>query len=97
MVPFAFAQPAGITEATGSGARHRSDGMREPGIDFFAGGTDMVQLMGEGLRNPDRVVDITGLPGLDRVEDESGPIRLGALARMSDVAAHPVVRAECPD
>ena len=28
-------------------------------MDLFAGGTDMVQLMREDLRNPDVVVDIT--------------------------------------
>ncbi len=49
-------------------ARHRSDGAQEPGADFFAGGTDMMQLMGEHLRNPDRIVDISALPGLDRIE-----------------------------
>ena len=96
MVPFAYARAASVAAAVASLARHRSDGVHEPGADFFAGGTDMVQLMGEHLRNPDRVIDISGLPGLDRIELRDDSLRLGALARMSDAAAHPAVQAECP-
>ncbi len=96
MVPFAYARAASIAAATATGARHRSDGAHEPGADFFAGGTDMMQLMGEHLRNPDRIIDISALPGLDRIEAVPGGLRLGALVRMSDAASHPAVRAECP-
>ena len=96
MVPFAYARAASVAAAVASLARHRSDGAHEPGADFFAGGTDMVQLMGEHLRNPDRVIDISALPALDRIELRAGSLRLGALARMSDAAAHPAVQAECP-
>ena len=56
----------------------------------------MMQLMGEHLRNPDRIIDISALPGLDRIELFPGGLRLGALVRMSDAASHPAVRAECP-
>ena len=96
MVPFAYARAASIAAATASFARHRSDGAHEPGADFLAGGTDMMQLMGEHLRNPDRIIDISTLPALDRIEQHAGSLRLGALVRMSDAAAHPAVRAECP-
>ena len=94
MTPFAYRRASGLADAVASGARHRSDGRREPGVDVFAGGTDMVQLMREDLRNPGVVLDITGLPGLDRIEaGPDGGLRLGALVRMSDAAAHPEVRA----
>ncbi len=93
MTPFAYLRASSLDEAVGSGARHRSDGRREPGVDLFAGGTDMMQLMRENLRNPDVVVDITALPGLDRIEAGPDGLRLGALVRMSDAAAHPEVGA----
>ncbi len=96
MIPFAYTRATTVAAATATGARHRSDGAHEPGADFFAGGTDMMQLMGEYLRNPDRIVDITTLPGLDRIEAIPGGLRFGALVRMSDAATHPMVRAECP-
>ncbi len=96
MVNFAYAQAANVSAATASLARHRSDGAHEQGADFLAGGTDMVQLMSEHLRNPDRIIDISALPGLDRIDERTDSLRLGALVRMSDAAAHPAVRAECP-
>ena len=96
MINFAYAQAASAVAATASLARHRSDGAHEPGTDFLAGGTDMVQLMTEHLRNPGRIIDISALPGPDRIEQRPDHLRLGALVRMSDAAAHPAVRAECP-
>ena len=96
MIPFAYARAASIASATASGGRHRSDGAHELGADFFAGGTDMMQLMGEHLRNPDRIIDISALPGLDLIETVPGGLRLGALVRMSDAAKHLAVRANCP-
>ena len=96
MVPFAYTRAVSVATASASLARHRSDGAREPGADFLAGGTDMMQLVGEHLRNPDRVIDIPGIRGLDRIELRADRLRLGALARMSDAAAHPAVRTECP-
>ena len=92
MSPFAYARLPMLATAVASGARHRSDGWREPGADFIAGGTDMMQLMREHLRVPGEVLDITALPGLDRIEQNEAGLRIGALVRMSDAAAHPVVR-----
>ena len=96
MVPFAYAQAASVAAAAASLARHRSDGAREPGADFLAGGTDMMQLMGEHLRNPDCVINISAIPGPDQIELRADRLQLGALARMSDAAANPAVQAECP-
>jgi xanthine dehydrogenase YagS FAD-binding subunit len=62
---------------------------------FIAGGTDLMQLWKIGAAAPARVVDISRLP-LDRIEERDGVLTLGALARMSDVADHPVVRDRFP-
>ncbi len=92
MNPFAYLRVTSVAEAIASGARHRSDGRHEPGADFFAGGTDMVQLMREHLRAPDRIVDITELAQCEGIEVTSDGVRLGALVRMSDAARHPALR-----
>ena len=63
MVPFAYLQAISVQEAVVSGAGHRSDQADESGADYFAGGTDMIQLMQECVRHPDLIVDITTLPG----------------------------------
>ncbi len=89
MSPFAYARAPGVAAAVASGARHGSNGVREPGADFLAGGTDMVQLMAEHLRTPGRVVDVSALPGLDQVEVTGDGVRIGALVRMADAARHP--------
>lgn len=96
MVPFAYSQVASIQAAVASGARHRSDQAGDPGTDYFAGGTDMIQLMQERVRNPGQVMDITALPGLADIEAGLAGAHLGALARMSDAAAHPGVREHFP-
>jgi xanthine dehydrogenase YagS FAD-binding subunit len=59
---------------------------REPGSAFLAGGTTEVDLIRAGLHHPDHLIDINDVP-LTAVEDlPDGGLRIGALARMSDVA-----------
>lgn len=67
----------------------------ENGTKFIAGGTDLVQLMKEFVETPTVLVDLDGLP-LDTIETDAQGLRLGALARMADVAAHPAVAADYP-
>ena len=61
-----------------------------------AGGTNLLDLMKEGVMRPSQLVDINGLD-LDQVEsDEQGGLLLGALARNADTAYHPLVRERFP-
>src|SRR2546425_1440745 len=63
---------------------------------FLAGGTNLVDLMKLGVRYPDLLVDITHLP-YDRIEPlPDGGVRIGALARNSDLAADRTIRARYP-
>ena len=96
MIPFAYEKPSSVSAAVTSGARHLSSGAREAGADFFAGGTDMMQLMQELVRNPSRVVDVTGLPETQTIHFTAAKARLGALCRMSDTAEHPGVLQHFP-
>jgi xanthine dehydrogenase YagS FAD-binding subunit len=58
---------------------------------FLAGGTTEVDLIRQNVLRPGLLVDINDLP-LNRVEDlPGGGLRIGALARMSDVARAPGV------
>jgi xanthine dehydrogenase YagS FAD-binding subunit len=63
--------------------------LREPDTELIAGGTELVNWFKEGISAPARVVDITGVARLDGVVHGPGGPRIGALARMSDVAADP--------
>jgi xanthine dehydrogenase YagS FAD-binding subunit len=64
----------------------------EPGSAFLAGGTTEVDLVRAGVMEPNLLVDINRLPlaGIDELP--SGGVRIGALARMNDVARTPTVR-----
>jgi xanthine dehydrogenase YagS FAD-binding subunit len=77
-----------------------ADAVRLIGADasarFVAGGTNIIDLMKEGVTRPSRLIDITHLP-LDRVEDTGdGGLRIGALVRNSDLAYHPQIAARYP-
>ncbi|AUH65855.1 FAD binding domain-containing protein [Paracoccus zhejiangensis] len=67
-----------------------------PGGRFLAGGTNLLDLMKLGIARPTRLVDINRLP-LDRIEETgAGGLRIGAMVRNSDLAAHPLIRARYP-
>jgi xanthine dehydrogenase YagS FAD-binding subunit len=58
-----------------------------PGAAYLAAGTNLLDLMKGGIARPDLVIDITRLPGLDRIEPmPDGSLRIGALVRNSDLA-----------
>jgi xanthine dehydrogenase YagS FAD-binding subunit len=63
----------------------------DPDSAFLAGGTTEVDLMRLNVVRPGLLVDINPLP-LDQIEElPDGGLRIGALARMSDVAEAPGV------
>ncbi len=68
---------------------------QEAGAMLFAGGTTVVDLMKLDVLKPALLVDVTRLP-FSAIDVSDDSIRLGATARMSDVADHPVVRAKLP-
>lgn len=86
MRPYAFAQARSVREAV------RGTG---PETAFLAGGTTLVDLMKLEVMTPERVVDINQLP-LDGITLDSKGLHIGALERMSDVAADPAVRQHYP-
>ena len=69
----------------------------DPQLAFIAGGTDLLGLMKDRAALPERLLDINGLPDMARIEAlADGSIRIGALARMSDVVANAEVRRRFP-
>jgi xanthine dehydrogenase YagS FAD-binding subunit len=79
MKSFDYVRPATIREAVAAAAR--------PGAAYLAAGTNLLDLMKGGVVKPERVVDITHLADLDRIEDlPDGGVRIGALVRNADLA-----------
>jgi xanthine dehydrogenase YagS FAD-binding subunit len=68
----------------------------DAGSAFLAGGTTKIDLLRLGVEDSDRLVDINALP-LAKIEElQDGTIRIGALARMSDVARTPIIQERFP-
>src|SRR2546421_6336564 len=90
MHPFSLSRADDAAKAI---AAHAQDGQ----LAFIAGGTDLLGLMKDRVAFPERLLDINGLPNMARIETPAdGSVRIGALARMSDVAADPQVRQRFP-
>jgi xanthine dehydrogenase YagS FAD-binding subunit len=76
MKNFEYSRPASIPEAVTAATI--------PGSVYLAGGTNLLDLMKGGIAEPSRLVDITHLPGLDRIEHlPDGGLRIGAMVRLA--------------
>jgi xanthine dehydrogenase YagS FAD-binding subunit len=79
MKNFDYVRPATISDAVAAAA--------EPGTAYLAAGTNLLDLMKGGIARPERLVDVSRLPGLDRIERlADGALRIGALVRNADLA-----------
>jgi xanthine dehydrogenase YagS FAD-binding subunit len=89
MRSFAYVRPPDVAAAV------RAIGA-EPDAKFLGGGTNLVDLMREGVERPATVVDVPGLPLAEVEELPGGGVRIGAAVRNSLLAAHPLIRARYP-
>jgi xanthine dehydrogenase YagS FAD-binding subunit len=69
----------------------------KPQGKFLGGGTNLIDLMKMGVETPNELVDINHLP-LGQIEELPGGkgVRIGALARNSDVAEHELIKTRYP-
>src|SRR3954465_6917329 len=63
----------------------------KPKTKFLGGGTNLIDLMKMGVETPSQLLDISRLPLAQVEELPEGGVRIGALARNSDVAQHALV------
>jgi xanthine dehydrogenase YagS FAD-binding subunit len=88
MREFDYVRPADVQTALREGSR--------PDTRFLAGGTTLLDLMKCGVERPGRIVDISRLSGLDTIDVDERSIRIGGLAKMSQVADDARVRDAAP-
>ncbi len=85
MKAFTYQRAASVQEAVSAAAGTQ-------GARFIAGGTNLLDLMKLQIETPTHLIDVNRL-GLDTVErTEEGGLRIGALVRNTDLAAHGTVR-----
>jgi xanthine dehydrogenase YagS FAD-binding subunit len=86
---FDYIRPATVSEAVAAAA--------VPGSAYLAGGTNLLDLMKGGIVSPKRMIDVSRLPGLDRIETMTdGGFRIGALVRNADLAHDPTFSRRFP-
>ncbi|MEI5996212.1 xanthine dehydrogenase family protein subunit M [Paraburkholderia bengalensis] len=85
---FSYDRAADVAQAV---AAHRSTGTA-----FLAGGTNLVDLVKEGVARPEKIIDIRRLPLRDIQETAEGGLKIGALATNSAVAYHPEIMRRYP-
>ncbi len=90
MNAFELAQPRSLEEAMGL-LREKKGKAR-----VLAGGTDLIPLAQERVIEPERLVSLRGVEGLDRIEIDEKALRLGALVTLVDLASDPRIRSGWP-
>jgi xanthine dehydrogenase YagS FAD-binding subunit len=83
MQPVELITPAGISEAIELGSA--------PDAAYLAGGTNVIDFLRTGAMQAATLIDIDALP-LRGVDFDGERLRIGALTRMSELAAEPAVR-----
>ena len=79
MNPFDYIRPTSVAEAISEAAH--------PGSAYLAAGTNLLDLMKIGASRPQKLIDITKLPGLDRIEWlADGSVHIGSMVRNADLA-----------
>ena len=78
--PFAFVRPRTLEEALAALSE-------EPGAKVLAGGQSLVPLLSMRLAAPSMLVDINAIPDLGHIAVDASGVRIGALARHSEVLA----------
>lgn len=88
MRPFKYVRASDPSMATRAVAAN-------PQAKFLAGGTNLLDLMKEDVERPNELVDLTRLK-LDAIKEVGGGVSIGALAKNTDTANHPLIRKNYP-
>ena len=74
-------------KSVGEGIKHLSTA----GSKIFAGGTDLLGCIREGIFPVEKVVSINGIKGLKGISEKDGDLRIGALTSITEVAKSPLI------
>ncbi len=95
MKDFALVLPRTLEEAIG--ALPARDALAErQRVKLLAGGQDLLGELKDRLLEPEALVNLKGIPGLDAIERVPEGVRLGALVRLETLERDPFVRAALP-
>jgi len=87
---FDYFKPGTLREAVRTLMRYGTRGQ------VLAGGTDLISLIAENMVAPGAVIDIKGIPNLNKIEFKNGVLSIGALATFSDLRDSPILAKKFP-
>lgn len=79
--PFRYLAPTSLGEAVAALARH-------PDAKVLAGGQSLIPVLSMRLARPTHLVDLGGIPGLDRIEVGEDSVRVGAMVTHAQLLEH---------
>ncbi|HEY4911602.1 MAG TPA: FAD binding domain-containing protein, partial [Methylomirabilota bacterium] len=88
--PFTLHQPSMLAEVADLLVEHADDAI------LYAGGTEVLLLMKEGLLRPRHLIDVKRVPGLDTITATDGYLSIGATTHHRAVESSPLVLKRCP-
>jgi len=89
MIPqtFEYTAPKTLDEALG---------LMAEGAKPLAGGMSLIPMMKLRLAAPERLVDLSRVPGLTGIREDKGSIRIGAMTTHHEIEDSPLLRGKCP-
>lgn len=97
MKAFEWISPTSISEAVNALKSVPTPDDADDAARPIAGGQDLLTTMKDYITRPTRVVNLKGIRGLDRIEqDGKGGLRIGALVTLGQLEEHPIVRRNFP-
>ncbi len=90
MIPtsFEYSKPTSLADALSQ--------LADGSAKVLAGGMSLIPMMKLRLAVPEKLVDLSGVPGLDGISESGGAIRIGAMATHYAIETSPVLRGKCP-
>jgi xanthine dehydrogenase YagS FAD-binding subunit len=93
MRTFSNANPRDLKQAVMLASNARRDGKS---VSFAGGGSDLLGMVKERIVNPDVLIHLSGIKGLDQVESRGGTVRIGGQITLDTLSHHPLISSKYP-
>jgi carbon-monoxide dehydrogenase medium subunit len=87
--PFQYYDPETLDEALDLVATREN-------AKVLAGGQSLMPMLNMRYAQPDHIIDLNRIPGLDGIHENGGVLRIGAMTRQRELEFSGVVRERCP-
>ena len=91
MRTFSNANPRDLRQAVSLASNARRDGKS---VSFAGGGSDLLGMVKERIVNPDVLIHLSGIKGLDQIESKGGHVRIGGQITLDSLSRHPLISSQ---